>query len=140
MAKPELLATIRDRYRSSSRKDKSRILDEFIVVTGHHRKHGIRLLGKPDDDEDATRSVGGLRIYDEAVRAAVIVTWEAADRDLREAIEGGAALLGGVYGTPWPPRSRPRSTGSAAGRQRSHSRPSPETHPSHCGQPAQTPA
>ena len=30
MAKQELLATIRDRYRSSSRKDKSRILDEFI--------------------------------------------------------------------------------------------------------------
>ena len=30
MAKQELLATIRDRYRSSSKKDKSRILDEFI--------------------------------------------------------------------------------------------------------------
>ena len=80
MAKRGLLATIRDRYRSSSKKDKSRILDEFIAVTGHHRKHGIRLLGEPDDDEDATRSVGGRRIYDEAVRAAVIVIWEAADR------------------------------------------------------------
>ena len=71
MAKTELLATIRDRYRSSSRKEKSRILDEFIAVTGHHRKHGIRLLGKPDDDEDATCSVGGRRIYDEAVRACL---------------------------------------------------------------------
>ena len=40
MAKRELLATIRNRYRSSSKKDKSRILDEFIAVTGHHRKHG----------------------------------------------------------------------------------------------------
>ena len=30
MAKQELLATIRDRYRASSRKEKSRILDEFI--------------------------------------------------------------------------------------------------------------
>ena len=64
----------------SSKKDKSRILDEFIAVTGHHRKHGIRLLGKPDDDEGTTRSVRGRRIYDEAVRAAVIVIWEAADR------------------------------------------------------------
>ena len=80
MAKQELLATIRDRYRSSSKKDKSRILDEFIAVTGHHRKHGIRLLGKPDDDAGTTRSVRGRRIYDEAVRAAVIVIWEAADR------------------------------------------------------------
>ena len=80
MVKQELLATIRDRYRSSSKKDKSRILDEFTAVTGYHRKHGIRLPGKPDDDEGATRSVCGRRIYDEAVRAAVIVIWEAADR------------------------------------------------------------
>ena len=80
MAKRELLATLRDRYRSSSKKDKSRILNEFIAITGHHRKHGIRLLGKLDDHEDNTRVVKGRRIYDEAVREAVIVIWEAADR------------------------------------------------------------
>ena len=57
MAKQELLATIRDRYWASSKKDKSRILDEFIAVTGHHRKHGIRLLGQLDDDEGTTHSV-----------------------------------------------------------------------------------
>ena len=50
MAKQELLATIRNRYQASSRKEKSRILDEFIAVTGHHRKHGIRLLGQSGDD------------------------------------------------------------------------------------------
>ena len=50
MAKQELLATIRDRYRSSSKREKSRILDEFIAVTGHHRKHGIRLLGQSGND------------------------------------------------------------------------------------------
>ena len=33
MAKRELLATIRDRYRASSKREKSRILDEFIAVT-----------------------------------------------------------------------------------------------------------
>ena len=80
MAKQELLATIRDRYRASSKKDKSRILDEFIAVTGHHRKHGIRLLGKLDDDGDPSHPVKSRRIHDEAVRAAVIVIWEAADR------------------------------------------------------------
>ena len=31
MAKQELLATIRDRYRASYRKEKSLILDEFIA-------------------------------------------------------------------------------------------------------------
>ena len=50
IAKQELLATIRDRYRASSRKEKSRILDEFIAATGHHRKHGIRLLGQSGND------------------------------------------------------------------------------------------
>ena len=48
MAKQELLASIRDRYRESSRKDKSKILDEFIAVTGHHRKHGIRVLAQSE--------------------------------------------------------------------------------------------
>ena len=57
MAKQELLATIRDRYRASSKREKSRILDEFIAVTGHHRKHGIRWLGKLVDDEGTTHSV-----------------------------------------------------------------------------------
>ena len=79
MAKRELLATIRDRYRSSSKKDKSRILDEFIAVIGHNRKHGIRLIGELDNDQDTTHSLRGRRIYDEAVREAVIVVWEATD-------------------------------------------------------------
>ena len=81
MAKQELLATIRDRYRASSKKDKGRILDEFIAVTGHHRKHGIRLLGQSGDDgEQQPAAKRSRRIYDEAVRQAVIVVWEAADR------------------------------------------------------------
>ena len=91
VAKRELLATLRDRYRSSSKKDKSRILDEFIAVTGHHRKHGIRLLGKLDDHEDTTRLVKSRRIYDEAVREAVIVIWQAADRICGKRLK--AALL-----------------------------------------------
>ena len=80
MAKQELLATIRDRYRTSSRQDKSRILDEFIAVTGHHRKHGIRLLSQCEDVSGKTGVVKGRRIYDEAVREAVILAWEASDR------------------------------------------------------------
>ena len=80
MAKQELLAAIRDRYRTSSRKDKSLILDEFIAATGHHRKHGIRLLGQAGDAKDKAPGVKGRRIYDEAVREAVIMIWEASDR------------------------------------------------------------
>ena len=80
LAKQEVLATIRDRYRECSIKDKGRIRDEFIAVTGHHRKHGIRLLGQLGSGEDAPRPARDWRIYDEAVREAVIVIWEAADR------------------------------------------------------------
>ena len=80
MAKQELLVTLRERYRSSTKKDKGRILDEFIAITGHHRKHGIRLLGQIDEDEAVPHQARGQRIYDEAVREAVIVIWEAADR------------------------------------------------------------
>ncbi len=97
MAKQELLATIRDRYRRSSRNDKSRVLDEFISVTGHHRKHGIRLLAQSDDGEDKPTVVGGQRIYDEAVRGAVIVVWEAADGPfLRITVANHAAQGDGV--------------------------------------------
>ena len=68
MAKQELLATIRDRYLSSSKKEKGRILDEFSAVTGHHRKHGIRMLGQSGDAGESAPVVKGRRIYDEAVR------------------------------------------------------------------------
>ena len=46
-AKAELVGVIRERYVCASRKDKSRILDEFVAVTGHHRKHAGRLLSEP---------------------------------------------------------------------------------------------
>ena len=50
------------------------------AVTGHHRKHGIRLLGQSDSEGEKQSTARGLRIYDEAVREVVIVIWEAADR------------------------------------------------------------
>ncbi len=43
-SKREYLARIKDRYRHAGRRGKSRILDEFCEVCGHHRKHAIRLL------------------------------------------------------------------------------------------------
>ena len=78
MAMHELVATIRYRYRQASKKDKGRTLDEFIAITGHHRKRGIRLLGGSCSNK--VNQAVGRRIYDEAVREAVIVVWEASDR------------------------------------------------------------
>ena len=103
MAKQELLATIRDRYRASSKREKSRILDEFIAVTGHHRKHGIRLLGQSGDDgEQQPAAKKGRRIYDEAVRQAVIVVWEAADRICGKRLKAALPhLVESPGGVPW---------------------------------------
>ena len=67
MAKQELLTSIQERYQGSSKRDKVRILDEFITVTGHHRKHGIRLSGKSGDAVGQAPGVKSRRIYDEAV-------------------------------------------------------------------------
>ncbi len=79
VTRTEVLRAIRNRYRDASKKDKSRMLDEFVAIAGCHRKHAVRLLRQ--SDEPAPRSVPkGQRIYDEAVREALTVVWEASDR------------------------------------------------------------
>ena len=120
MAKRELLATIRDRYRASSKNDKTRILDEFVAVTGHHRKHAIRLLGRSDDAEGAPRPARGRRIYDEAVRESVIMVWEAADRICGKRLKAALAPPSGVPGAPWPSGAGPGGARTVAVRQRGH--------------------
>ena len=44
----ELIAAVINRYGGSDRREKTRILDEFVAVTGFHRKHAMRLLGGRD--------------------------------------------------------------------------------------------
>lgn len=75
----ELVAAIRSRYVESGRGEKSRILDEFVAVTGFHRKHAMRLL-RNGEVADRGRGRLGRRVYDDAVRAALVVIWEASDR------------------------------------------------------------
>jgi hypothetical protein len=75
----ELVAAIRERYRSALALDKQRILDEFVAVTGYHRKHAIRVLRSVMNEEQPA-TPPRERIYGEAVREAVGVLWEAADR------------------------------------------------------------
>lgn len=77
-ARDELVIAIGQRYRGASRVEKSRILDEFVAVTGYHRKHAVRLLSSTPRCPRPTRS--RPCIYDDAVREALIVLWEASDR------------------------------------------------------------
>jgi hypothetical protein len=74
-----LLKAIGDRYRAGTKEVKLRILDEFVAVTGYHRKHAIRLFNAAPRASESAQRVH-LRLYDEAVREALIVLWEASDR------------------------------------------------------------
>lgn len=75
----ELIGALSERYRQTGRSEKGRILDEFVKLTKCHRKHAIRLLnhGRPSMSISVRPS---RRIYDEAVREALVAIWEAADR------------------------------------------------------------
>lgn len=48
-SKRELLATIRPRYRKASKKEKQKFLDEFVAVTGYHRKYAIRVMNSSEE-------------------------------------------------------------------------------------------
>jgi len=74
----ELSAAIAERYRVADRQSKKAILDEFVKVTGYHRKHAIRMMNG-EQVKEQKKSVG-KRIHQAAVDEALIVLWEAADR------------------------------------------------------------
>ena len=75
----ELIDAVGERYRGASHPDKPTILDEFVNVTGYHRKHAIRLLQKKQRSKNEEKR-RPIRIDNEAVREALILLWEAADR------------------------------------------------------------
>lgn len=77
-ARAEVSAAIRERYTTSGRAAKGAILDEFVALTGLHRKHAIRLLGA-GSAERRPRGRAKTR-YGTAVQAALAVLWEASDR------------------------------------------------------------
>jgi len=78
-ARAELVGAIEQRYSRCCKAEKTRILDEFVALTGYHRKHAVRVLSGRSravpDEQKVSR-----KIYDEAVKEAMIVLWEAADR------------------------------------------------------------
>jgi len=75
----ELILAVGERYGRARLAEKRRILDEFVAVTGYHRKHAARLLrrGQPVGRSGPRPE---RRVYDDAVREALIVVWEASDR------------------------------------------------------------
>ena len=75
----ELVVALAGRYATGNRMERGRLLDEFVALSGLHRKHAMRLLraGQPGHRAGPRP---GRRLYNEAVREALIVIWEASDR------------------------------------------------------------
>jgi hypothetical protein len=67
----ELVAALQLRYRSAAFGDRIRMLDEFVALTGYHRKRAIRLLREEPAATKVTRERN--RLYDDAVRQALTV-------------------------------------------------------------------
>ena len=75
----ELVVAFAGRYALGSRADRGRMLDEFAALTGHHRKHAMRLL-RAGVSSGRSSPRPQRRVYDQATREALIVVWEASDR------------------------------------------------------------
>lgn len=75
----ELVDAARRRYAAATRVQRGQLLDELTSLTGLHRKHAARLMrGGGTAKRHEVRPE--RRMYDDAVREALIVVWEASDR------------------------------------------------------------
>ncbi len=68
----ELQGALAARHRGAGRAEKGRVLTKFAEVTGSHRKHAARVL-RATTRPDRSRPRPERRLYDEAVREALIV-------------------------------------------------------------------
>ena len=75
----EYTEAVRGRYHMADRKGKSRILDEFIQVTGYHRKAAVRLLHRDGSLRPGKRRGRPSRYGPEVVHP-LRTAWEATDR------------------------------------------------------------
>jgi hypothetical protein len=73
------MEAVRGRYWKAGRVEKDRILDEFVLVTGYHRKAAIRLLARGYQKGPPNRQ-GRTKEYGVEVVAALKRTWEDSDR------------------------------------------------------------
>lgn len=95
----ELTSALAQRYDGANRIERSRILDEFVGLTGLHRKHAMRLLR--GNGQVPARRVR-RRVYEEAERNALLLLWEAGDRvcGKRKTSKGPPADLARLDGMP----------------------------------------
>ena len=87
----ELIEAVRKRYQEAALATKTDVLDEFVELTGYHRKHALRLLGPSTGQKREEKLRSENRIYNDVVREALILLWEGLRSDLRQTIEGSCS-------------------------------------------------
>jgi len=74
----EYLQAVRGRYLRATKTDKEKILDEFVRVTGYHRKSAIRALNSPNPGKRIEKR-GRPKKYKSAVAGELKYLWEITD-------------------------------------------------------------
>ena len=117
-ARQELVTAVAERYQHSTAAEKGWILDEFVALTGYHRKHAIRVLNGRATMPTVPR--GRRCVYDEAVTKGLIVLWEASDRMCGERRDhrppsgtGAGRDCGSAPTSPFTPGRRARERAGA---------------------------
>lgn len=78
-SKRELLEAIHPRYLKASKKEKTKIIDEFVLATGYHRKYAIRVLKRGPRRNKGKRK-GRVAIYRGEVVEVLEMIWETCGR------------------------------------------------------------
>lgn len=78
----EILFHVQKRYKQANWNDKSKILDELILITGYRRKYAIGLLNRKEKKIITCRNENkpNKKKYDETIRQALITVWYAANQ------------------------------------------------------------
>lgn len=95
------LETIRSRYRKSTKKDKSQILNEFCNVCGYERKYAIRILW--GHVEPRSSRPGPKRVYSHQVIPHLIYFWNAMNRCCSKKMKAALPLWMPFYREPLDP-------------------------------------
>lgn len=75
----ELISATRERHRQECRAARGLILDEFVALTGYHRKHAIRLFRVPPSSARLAHQ-SRPRTYGTDVADALVLLWNLSDR------------------------------------------------------------
>src|ERR1700688_2716678 len=79
-ARREVVSAVAERYRSTRRTEKGRILDELCATTGWHRKHAVRTLRQHETPNGIQAPRERKRRYGATIKDALTALWEASDR------------------------------------------------------------